>query len=289
MVRSQGGGRIERAAHAVPLGAVLYHEVAAPGGLIRRAGRALRMDPSLYREVAESGNSTWQAVLVVVFTAVASGIAWGSRLFNLVERFEPALHGFDVPMAEFGVQTALSAVVHMVAWPVWAAAVWVVGERLAPPGRAPGFRAVARALGFAQTPGLLLFAIAIMTGAFWLGRVDPDGVGQAPLGLLASSVWSMVSVWVLVGTFLAAREVLGLGNGRTLGTLVAAGGGTAIGAVLLGLGLALISGHSFGDRAFLLGSPSGFDVASGIDFNLGLGLTEAVMAYLVRLAPYGWL
>lgn len=249
----------------------------------------MKLDRSLYRELAAPGASTWQAVLVVVFTAVASGIAWGSRLFNLVERFEPALHGFDVPMAEFGVQTALSAVVHLVSWPVWAAAVWVVGERLSPPGRAPGFRAVARALGFAQAPGLLLFAIPIMTGAFWLGRVDPDGVGQAPLGLLASSVWNMVSVWVLVGTFLAAREVLGLGNGRTLGTLVAAGGGTAIGAVLLGLGLALISGHSFGDRAFLLGAPSGFDVASGIDFNLGLGLTEAVMAYLVRLAPSGWL
>lgn len=289
MSRSHGGGRIERAAHAVPLGGVLYHEVAAPGGLIRRVCRALRLDPSLYRDVAAPGASTWQAVLVVVLTAAASGIAWGSRLFNLVERFEPALHGFDVPMAEFGVQTALSAVVHLVAWPVWAAAVWVVGERLAPPGRAPGFRAVACALGFAQTPGLLLFAIPVMTGAFWLGRVDPDGVGQAPLGLLASSVWNMVSVWVLVGTFVATREVLGLGNGRTLGTLVAAGGGTAMAAVLLGLGLALIFRNSAGDRAFLLGSPSGFDVASGIDFNLGLGLTEAVMAYLVRLAPSGWL
>ena len=286
MADEQRGGD-GRAVTNIPIVGTLHRQVATPAGLIPRVGRALQVDPSLYREVAAPGASIWQAFLVVVVAAVASGIAWGARLFHFVERFEPALHRFDAPMAEFGVQTALSAIVHLMAWPVWAAAIWAVGQRLAPPGRAPGFRSVARTLGFVQAPGLLLFAIPIMTGAFWLGRVDPNGVGDAPLGLLASSVWSMVSVWVLVGTFVAVREVLGLGNGRALGALVAAGATTAVAAVLLGLALASISGHSVGDAAFLLGAPSGFDVASGIDFNLGLGLTEAVMAYLIRLAPNG--
>ena len=280
-------GGLGRAVADIPIVGALHRQVATPAGLIPRVGRALQLDPGLFHEVAAPEASTRQAVLVVVVTAVAAGIAWGARLFHFVERFEPALHRFDAPMAGFDVPTVLIALAQVVAWPVWAAGVWLVGTRLSSPGRAPGFGAVARALGFAQAPGLFLFAIPIMTGAFWLGRVDPNGVGEAPLGLLASGVWSLVSVWVLLATFVATREVLGLGNGRTFGTLVVTGGGAAVAAVLLGLALASISAHSVGDAAFLLGSPSGFDVASGFDFNLGLGLAEAVMAYLVRLAPYG--
>ena len=286
-MRGEQRDDLGRAVGNSPISGALFRQVAASGGVFRRVGRALQLDPSLYREVAAPGTSTWQAILVVVLTAAASGIAWGARLFHLVGGFEPALHRFDAPMAGVDLPIALIALTQVAAWPVWAAGVWLVGRRLASGGRAPGFRSVARALGFAQAPGLFLYAIPIMTVAFWLGRVDPDGVGKAPLGLLASGVWSLVGVWVFLGTFVAAREVLGLGNGRTLGTLVLAGGGVAVAAVLLGLAIASISGHSVGDAAFLLGSPSGFDVASGFDFNLGLGLAEAVMAYLVRLAPNG--
>ena len=148
---------------------------------------------------------------------------------------------------------------------------------------------MARVLGFAQAPGVFLFAIPIMTGAFWLGRVDPDGVGEAPLGLVASSVWSLVGVWVLLGTFMATREVLGLGNGRTLGTLAAAGGGVAIAVVLLRLAVTTVPAFWSENHAIRLGAPSGFDVASGVDFNLGLGFAEELMAYLVRLMTHGWL
>ena len=289
MTGSQRGGRIERAAHAVPLGAPLYREVAAPGGLIPRVGRALRLDPSLYREVAAPGAGMWQAVLVVVVTAAASGIAWGAHMFQLIGSYETALVHMDVPMAEFGVQTAISAIVHLVAWPLWAAAIWAVGERLAPPGRAPGFGAVARFLAFAQTPGLLLLVIPIMTGAFWLGRVDPHGGGEAPLGLLASSAWSAAAVWVLIGTFLATREVLALSNGRALLALIAAGACVAIVATLLGAAITAISPPGFShDSAYARHVPSGFDVAYGFDFNLGFGFGSAVLAYLLRLAPYGW-
>ena len=290
MARSQGGGRVERAAHAIPLGAVLYREATAPGGLTRRVGRALQLDPSLYREVAAPGASTWQAILVVVLTAATSGIAWGAHSFHLISSYETALLHLDVPMAEFSLQTALRAIAHVVAWPLWAFGVWAVGGRLASPGRAPGFRTVARVLAFAQAPGIVLVVIPVMTGAFWLGRVDPDGGGEAPLGLLASSVWSAVAVWVLIGTFLAAREVLDLSYGRTLGALVAAGAGAASVALLLGAAVAAISpGWGLADTAYKRGIPSGFDVAYGFDFDLGLGFGSAVMAYLLRLASHGWL
>ena len=89
MARSQGGG-IERAAHTLPLGGVLFREIAAPGGLIRRVGRALRLDPSLYREVAGPGVSIWQAVLVAVLTAAASGIAWDTEASFVYATAEPA-------------------------------------------------------------------------------------------------------------------------------------------------------------------------------------------------------
>lgn len=289
MVRSQGGGRIERTAHAVPLGGVLYHEVAAPGGLIRRVGRALRLDPSLYREVAAPGASTWQAVLVVVLTAAASGIAWGAHTFFLIGSYELALLNLDVPMAEFGVLTALSAIAHMVAWPLWATGVWAIGKRLAPPSRAPGFGSVARVMAFAQAPGVLLLVIPVMTGAFWLGRVDPDGGGAAPLGLLASSVWSVVAAWVLLGTFLATRQVMAMSNGRTLIVLATAGACVAVFATLLGAAVASISLGWSHDSAYARKVPSGFDVAYGFDFSLGFGFGSAVMAYLLRLASYGWL
>ena len=191
-------------------------------------------------------------------------------------------------MAGFSVLTVLSAIAQVVAWPVWTAGVWVIGQRLAPPGRAPGFWPVARVLAFAQTPGVLVVLIPIMTGAFWLGRVDPHGGGEAPLGLLASTVWSVVAAWVFIGTFLATREALGLGNGRTLGTLFGAGAGTAVVAVLLGVAVTAVSpGWSF-DTAYERGVPSGFDVASGFDFNLGLDFGGAVMGYLFRLSFHVW-
>lgn len=257
-------------------------------GFIVRVVRALRLDPTLYREVATAGNSTIQAVLIVVLTSAASGIAWGARTFHLVGRHEPALVQMDTPMAEFGVLAVLSALAQVVAWPVWAAGICTMGRHLAPSGRALGFWPVARVLAFAQTPVALVVVIPIMTGAFWLGRVDPHGVGKAPLGLLASSVWSVVAVWVLIGTFLATREVLGLSNGRSLGALLGAGLGAVVVAVLVGVAVTSVSGGGSRDlaTAFWRGIPSGFDVASGLDFNLGLDLGSSVMGYLFRLTAF---
>ena len=263
-------------------------QAAMEDSFVSRLIRALRLDPTLYREVATADSSTYQAVLVVVFTSAVSGIAWGARTFHFIERNEPALVGMDSPMAEVGVMVLFSAVAQVVAWPVWAAGVWAIGRRVATSGRTPGFWSVARVLAFAQTPVAFVVVIPIMTGAFWLGRFDPDGVGEAPLGLLASSVWSAVAVWVLIGTFLATREALGLRNGRTLVTLCGAGVGAGVVAVLVGAAVSSVSRRGNLDyaTAYWRGVPSGFDVASGSDFNLGLDFGSAVMGYLFRLFPF---
>ena len=50
-----------------------------------------------------------------------------------------------------------------VAWPVWAAGLWLVSKRMLAEGSAPGFGQVARVLAFAQAPGVLGAAILVPT------------------------------------------------------------------------------------------------------------------------------
>ena len=137
-------------------------------GLINRMLRALRLDATLYREVAGPDGDTRQAALVVLLAATGGGaeVFWlGAGSVGLV------------------------AIAHVAAWPVWAAGLWFVGSRLrAPDGEASGFRQVARAIAFAQAPGVFL-----ALSPFLLWTLEP----------LWGTVRSLVFVWVLVGTFLA--------------------------------------------------------------------------------------
>ena len=214
-------------------------------GLIGRLLRALRLDASLYREVSAPDSDTRQAALVVLLTALAAGA-----------------EGVWVSVSGAG----LIAITHMAAWPVWALGLWLVGARLrAPSGEAPEFRQVARAIAFAQAPGVFLATSLVL---FWL---------SAPLW---GVVRTLISVWVVVGTFLAVRETLGLSNGRTIGTLF--GVGAAI-AVLLGpvivfvIFWALFPRHSIGEIVAT--------VSYGLfDFNLELGLIRAVTRLVLPTA-----
>ena len=99
-------------------------------------------------------------------------------------------------------------------------------------------------------------------------------------GPLSGTVRSLVFVWVLIGTFLAVRESLGLSNGRTLGALIAVGAAIA---VLLGPAItfatvwALLPQMTMGTVVAL--------ISYGLfDFNLGLGLIDAVMRFVLPAA-----
>lgn len=212
-------------------------------GLIRRMIRAMRLDASLYREVSAPDGDTRQAALVVLLTAVAAGTqgVWLG-----------------------GSAAGLIAITHMAAWPVWAAGLWLVGARLGSPnGEASGFRQVARAIAFAQAPGVLFAASLVL---FWI---------SAPLW---GTVRTLISVWVVIGTFLAVRETLGLSNGQTLGTLF--GVGAAI-AVLLGPPIVLVTVWALLPELSL--GPMVATFSYGVfDFNLGLGLIDKVMSLVLR-------
>ena len=214
-------------------------------GFISRLLRALRLDASLYREVSAPDGNTRQAALVVLLTAAAAGT-----------------EGLWVSASGAG----LIAVTHMLAWPVWAAGLWLVGVRLrTPSGETPGLQQVARAIAFAQAPGVF-FALAPIL--------------YVTLGPLAGTVRSLVFVWVMVGTFLAVRESLGLSNGRALGALVAVG--AAIAALL---GPAIIFATVWALFPQLGMGPMVALVSYGVfDFNLGLGLINAVMRLVLPAA-----
>ncbi len=264
----------------------LYRQVAAPGGVVRRVGRALQLDPSLYREVAAPGASTWQAVLVVVLTAGIAGVGWGAGALHLLVTGEPAVRWMQQVVAEISTVSAVSVFAHVAAWPVWTAGLWVFGRRFAPPSRSLGFWQVARVLAFAQAPGLCAVLIPIAAGAFWLARVDPRVDEGSTLGLLVFAVRAVVGVWVLLGTFLATHEALRLSYGRTLGALVAVAAGIGLLSVLLGIIVTWEFGSQRAAWVDSLASPSVFDVSRGLDFNLGLSFSDAVVNYLIRLVDH---
>ena len=285
--RGGAGGRVERAAHAFPLGGFLYHEVEAPGGLIRRVGRALQLDPSLYREVAAPGASTWQAVLVAVLTAGIAGVGWGAGAFHLLATDEPAVRYMEQLVAEFSAVAGLSALVHITAWPVWAAGLWVVSRRFRAAGVRPkGSGRLPACWPLRRRRGLFAVLIPIVAGSLWLGRVDPDVEEGSPLGLLVFGIRATVGVWILLGTFLATHEVLRLSYGRTLGALVGVAAGVGFFAVLLGIivtGVSNWENHAWVDS---LGTPSVFDVTHGFDLNLGLSFSDAAVGFVLRLVEH---
>ena len=214
-------------------------------GLVSRMLRALRLDSTLYREVAAPDGDTRQAALVVLLTAAAAGAE-------------------AVWIGASG--AGLIAITHMAAWPVWAAGLWFVGARLrVPAGEASGFRQGARAIAFAQAPGVF-FALSLVL--FWI---------PAPLW---GTVRTLVSVWVVVGTFLAVRETLGLSNGRALGALFAVGAAIA---VLLGPAITFVTVWALWPQ-FSMGTIVATRSYGVLDFTLGLGLIRAVARLVLPAA-----
>ncbi len=135
--------------------------------LIGRMIRAAQLDPRLYAEVEADESATSQAAAVVVLAALAGGINFPG---------EPG-------------QILLGGILALVSWYLFSYVIYLVGGRLLPePQTKANFKAVLRAVGFANAPGVLRL----------LGIV-PD---------LQIPVLFVTLVWMLVATVAAVRHAL---------------------------------------------------------------------------------
>jgi hypothetical protein len=143
----------------------------------RRLARAGSLNPQVFREVSDDPSAGIQAAALVGLTALLAA--------------SPQLGAGG---AEFG-RAALAA---LVGWLAWAGVTTFIGRKLLG-GGGSGF-GLLRALGFAQTPGILLGLVAVPG----LGSPLRFGVG----------------VWILACGILAIRESLGLSTLRAIATAV---------------------------------------------------------------------
>lgn len=268
----------------------------AYSGLAGHMIRALSLDSRLFREVAAPGGN-WQAAAVVVVAALISGIGWGAvSLVNLARSDTAGMDLGSVVSQSAFPNAIVLAFAHLIAWPVWAMGLWVVGTHWAPADRPPPwFGQIARALALAQAPAAL--------GALYVLLVVIVGFARGPEGLRSGVVWVtefwlfvLIGAWVLAGTFLAVREALGLSSARTFVALVAVG--LAI-AALLGLTVVVLSGIAGREFVGLNDDDFGFrddgatamDVALGLDFNLRfVGPCNTILHLLSRsvLHPFAY-
>lgn len=101
-----------------------------------------------------------------------------------------------------GVGGALAAAVAaLVAWLAWSGITYVIGDKIF--GGTATWGELLRTLGFAQAPGVL-YLLAIVPILGW------------PVPLL-------VSLWIVIAGFIALRQALDIGNGRTFFTMLVGG------------------------------------------------------------------
>ena len=148
---------------------------------VERMIGAARLDSSIYEEVEHDRGATRQAAQVVVLSSAAAGLA---ALFAI---------GFA--------GLIFISLIGLISWALYAYVTYLIGTRLlAGPDTSADWGELARALGFAQTPGVLAI------------------VGVVPaLAILASAV---ISIWVLITTVVALRAALDFTTGRAIGTAI---------------------------------------------------------------------
>lgn len=139
---------------------------------------AARLDPAIYDELERDYTATVPALLVVVLASLASGVAV-LPVVGLVGVYTRAATAF-------------------ISWTLFLVIAYLIGTKALPgPETSATLGQLLRALGFAQTPVLLLV----------LGGVLPPVL--VVLGPL-------VFVWVIMATIVALRQALDLTTGRTL-------------------------------------------------------------------------
>ena len=148
---------------------------------VERMIGAARLDSSIYEEVEHDRGATRQAAQVVVLSSAAAGLA---ALFAI---------GFA--------GLIFISLIGLISWALYAYVTYLIGTRLlAGPDTSADWGELARALGFAQAPGVLAI------------------VGVVPaLAILASAV---ISIWVLITTVVALRAALDFTTGRAIGTAI---------------------------------------------------------------------
>lgn len=137
-------------------------------GIIGRMIGAARLDVHTFEEVEADTSATKQALLVVAIVALATGIA--------------SLPTNGLSGAGIGIFVAI------VGWAIWAGIVYLIGTKILPAhGTHADWGQVARALGFAQSPGIVrVFAVVPnLDIIFWIG-----------------------SAWMLVAMVIAVRQAL---------------------------------------------------------------------------------
>ena len=137
--------------------------------MIRRMIGAAKLSTETFEEVEADSSATIQAMLVVVLVAVATGI--GSL-------------GTGGPLG-----LMLGIIVGLAGWALWAWLTFFIGTKLlATPGTDADWGQLARALGFAQSPGV--FKV--------LGFIPVVGL----------TLFVVAAIWQLIAMIIAIRQAL---------------------------------------------------------------------------------
>ncbi len=151
----------------------------AQTSFVNRMLRAAQLDAAVYEEIEADQTATTQAALVVVLGSLAAGLGAGAR-FGLV--------------ALVVVTIAALAAWSFYAWITY----WLGTGPLKGPATEADWGQVARTLGFANSPRLLLI----------LGVVGLDAIVL------------VVAIWILVTTVVALRASLDLTTGRAVAVAI---------------------------------------------------------------------
>ncbi len=136
---------------------------------INRIIRAARLDVNLYEEVEADTGALNQAILVVILSSTAAGLA-------------------NVGNAGIG-GIIIGIIIALIGWLVWAFLTYIIGTKLLPePQTTSNPGELLRTVGFASSPGLIR-VLGIVPG-------------------LAMPVFFIAAIWMLVAMVIAVRQAL---------------------------------------------------------------------------------
>ncbi|MCL5958832.1 MAG: YIP1 family protein, partial [Chloroflexi bacterium] len=158
----------------------------AASSTVDRMIRAARLDVDVYEELERDTSATWQALIVVVIVAIASGV--GALLAGIV-RGVPSI-------AVSGLIGGIIAAV--IGWAIWSLVTYLVGTTLF--GGTASYGELLRTIGFAYTPNALQI------------------LGFIPL--IGALIVILAEIWALVAGVVAVRQALDFSTGKAILTVL---------------------------------------------------------------------